>query len=257
MIRKQAVSPIDAAAPSVGVITRSGGPPETTEPAGAPDGRRILGRRPALRIGLGCSLHWGQARRLISDFRKSLPEVELAVADVDEVEAGASLLDDDLDVAILIQSAVPRGLRSTELWSERLIAVMPDGHRLAKDDIVAIADLRKEEILLAGSSGALQDTIMRALGGPAAFTRQPVARDTLFDLVALHFGVTIVATGSTGAFYPGVVFRSISPSASVTYQLLWNPRNHNPVLQAFTRFTQTMLQADGRNGRDAARLDQT
>lgn len=181
--------------------------------------------------------------------------MELTIADVDEVDAGISLLDDNLDVAILIQSAIPHGLRSAELWSERLIAVVPDGHHLAKRGIVAIADLREERILLAGTSGALQAAIVRALGRTATFTRQPVARDTLFDLVALHFGVTIVAHGSTGAFYPGVVFRSICPTARVTYQLLWNPGNHNPARHAFTRVAQTVLQAHGWNGQDAEHQD--
>lgn len=249
MIRKSDALLIGLVAQPTGLIARFG------VPSGAPalppqDATDIHPQRAAplyraLRIGLDCSLHWGQARRLISDFRENRPEVELTIADVDEVGAGVNLLDDDLDAAILVQGAVPRGLRSTELWSERLIAAVPDGHRLTGHNAVVVADLRQEEILLAGAASAhagLQDAIVRALGGTVVFTRQPVNRDTLFDLVALKFGVTIVPGASTGAFYPGVTFRPICPAAHVTYQLLWRPDSRNPALHEFTRFARTALQ---------------
>ena len=251
MIRKSDALLIGLVAQPTGSIARFGVPSGTSGLPPPPQDSADLGHhraeapRHALRIGLDCSLHWGQARRLISDFRENRPEVELTIADVDEVGAGVSLLDDDLDAAILVQGAVPRGLRSAELWSEHLIAAVPDGHRLAEHNAVVVADLRREEILLAGTARAhagLQDAIVRALGGTVAFVRQPVTRDTLFDLVALHFGVTIVPGASTGAFYPGVAFRPICPTAHITYQLLWKPDNHNPALHEFTRFVRTAVQ---------------
>jgi len=197
--------------------------------------------RGRLRLGFGCSLHWGQARSLVAALRTQFAGVELSLADVGEHDAGEALLREDLDAAILVQCDPPEGLRAASLWSERLIAAVPEGHRLAEGNAVDPADLRQEVILLAGRARAhtgLQRAISRALGGsPASFLREDVERDTLFDLVALDFGVTVAPGATTGAFYPGVVFRPIaSPGAEVAYTLLWKPDSRNPALHEFIRF---------------------
>lgn len=198
-----------------------------------------------LRLGFGCSLHWGQARSLMAQLRERLSGLDLSLADVDEQAAGDALLREDLDAAILVRCEPPEGLRAANLWTERLIAAVPEGHRLAESNAVEPADLRQETILLAGRPRAhagLQRAITQALcGSPAIFVCEDVERDTLFDLVALNFGVTVAPGATTGAFYPGVVFRPIaSPGAEVAYTLLWKPDNRNPALHEFVRFARAL-----------------
>lgn len=204
-----------------------------------------------LQLGLGCSLHWGRARSLVAELRERFAGLDLSLTDVDEHEAGDALLREDLDAAILVQCEPPEGLRAASLWSERLIAAVPEGHRLAQGNAVDPADLRQEAILLPGPARAhagLQRAITRALcGSPATFVREDVERDTLFDLVALNFGVTVAPGATTGAFYPGVVFRPIAgPGAEVGYTLVWKPDNRNPALHDFVRFARAF-------GREAER----
>lgn len=198
-----------------------------------------------LQIGLGCSLHWGQARRLVSEFRKARPDVDLSLSDVDDLEAETRILDRDLDAAIVIEGETPEGCRGAPLWSERLIAAVPEGHRLANGNAVDPAALRQEPILLAGDGRAhagLQRAISRTLSGSlATFVCHPVERDTIFDLVALDFGVTVAPGATTGAFYPGVAFRPIaSPTAGVRYALIWRPDNRNPALQPFAKLARSL-----------------
>ncbi len=190
---------------------------------------------------LGCSLHWGRARALIGDFRASAGAVELCLFDVNEQQAVDALANGDLDAAQLLQGETPAGLRAARLWSERLIVAAHEGHRIAQHNTIDPAELRQETILLAGGARAnagLHRAIVRALSGaPATFVREDVERDTLFDLVALDFGVTVTPGATTGAFYPGVVFRPIAnPTAEVDYALVWNPDNRSPALHEFGRF---------------------
>lgn len=196
--------------------------------------------RQSLRIGLGCSLHLGRAGQLIAEFRKACPDVDLSLADVDDLRAAEGLQREGMDAALLVAGQVPGGLRSAGLWREPLIAAIPATHPLASSEIVDPVALRHETILMAGDArgdGGLERAVACTLGAvPITFIRHQVERDTLFDLVALNFGVALAPGVATSATHPGVRFRPIaSTSAQVDYRLLWKPSNRNPALHAFTR----------------------
>lgn len=193
-----------------------------------------------LRLGLGCSLRLGRAGELIAQFREASPEVELTLADVDEIRAGETLRSEGMDAAILLAGEAPSGLRSAPLWREPLTAVLPIDHPLASAEVIDSAALRHEILLMAGDDRgdtSLQRAIVRALGGlPAAILRYQVERDTLFDLVALNFGITLAVGPAANASHPGVCFRPLaSPNAAAAYGLFWKPGNRNPALHAFSR----------------------
>lgn len=177
--------------------------------------------RGRLRIALGCSLHWGRARRLIGDYHAQFFDVDLEIADLDEACAVADVLSGECDAAILPQGEVAVGLRAGQLWSERLLAALPEGDARAAANVVDPAELRDEPILIAGAAEsqlAFRKALVKALDGPPSVVlHQNVDRDTLFDLVALGFGIAIVPGAAGGAFFPGVNLRPIAnPAAEIT-----------------------------------------
>lgn len=194
-----------------------------------------------LRLGLGCSLHLGRAGQLLAEFRAACPDVDLSIADVDAVRAHDGLQRGAMDAAILIADEAPAGLRSAALWREPLTAVLPAGHPLAAGDApLDPLALRHEIILMAGDArgdAGLQRAVVRTLGGPpVAFLRYQVERDTLFDLVALGFGVALAPGRPADAQRPGLRFRPLAGAAAeAPYCLLWNPGARNPALHAFVR----------------------
>jgi DNA-binding transcriptional LysR family regulator len=194
----------------------------------------------ALRLGLGCSLHLGRAGQLLAGFRADFADVDLSLADIDAVRAHEGLRRDGMDAAILIAEEAPAGLRSAGLWREPLMAVLPAGHPLAASAApVDPAALRHEIMLMAGDAhgdAGLQRAVVRAFGGPpVGFLRYHVERDTLFDLVALGFGIALAPGRPRDAPRAGVHFRPIAGDADAPCRLLWNPGNCNPALQAFVR----------------------
>lgn len=196
--------------------------------------------RQSLRLGLGCSLHLGCAGELVATFRKSCPDVELSLADVDDRAAADGLEREGMDAAILVAGHVPNGLRSAGLWREVIMAAVPADHPLAAAHTIDPIALRHETILMAGDpdgDAGLQRAVSRALGGPpATLLRYEVERDTLFDLVALNFGIALASGVAPNASHPGVAFRALAgPHAEVGYALLWKPSNRNPSLHAFGR----------------------
>jgi DNA-binding transcriptional LysR family regulator len=206
-----------------------------------------------LTVGLTCSLHWGSARKLLAAFREAYPDVELVVEDLLEGDLAADFGARRIDIAIAPDNAAQNGWRAVALWRERLIAALPETSLLAKGNEVSPKELRGETLLFAGDvSGqkALQRAIVGALGGhPAAVMHYPVARDTLFDLVALGIGVTVCSGATTGAFYPGVCFRPIdSDNAEIGYSLMWTQAHPRDPLDAFIALAQQLAREEPIHG---------
>lgn len=204
--------------------------------------------RAALTLGVTCALHGEAARRLLAAFRARHPGVELVLEDVDEVSLNEALSDGTIDLAIAPTGAAGGRWRVAPLWRERLIAALPDDHALAARDMVAPGELRHEAILLAGHKAgdrALQKAISRALGGrPTGMMHCPVQRDTLFDLVALGYGLTINSHTALSAFYPGVCLRPVAgEAAQIGYDLSWDAGNGSESLRRFLVVVQDL--ADG------------
>jgi DNA-binding transcriptional LysR family regulator len=194
-------------------------------------------QRERLTVGLGCSLNWGAARRLVGEFRKTHPDIDLIIEDGDEITLAERLNGRQIDLAIAPEGARRRGWHTLSLEKERLIAVLPEGHGLCAANEINPSDLLAEPILMSGDSSgdrAFRRAVVEALGGHPAFRHCAVQRDTLFDLVALGFGVTVSAGGAFGAFYPGVCLRPICSKASeIGFNLFWRADNEKPALTTF------------------------
>ena len=191
-----------------------------------------------LTLGVACALHGEIGRSLLTGFRKSYPGVDLMIEDVDEVSLQSGLGDRTIDVVMAPAGAGHGSWAVRPLWREQLAVAVADGHPLAAMDVIAPESLRHEAILLAGhrtGDRALQDAICRALGvRPTGLMHCPVQRDTLFDLVALGYGVTIAPRTALGAGYPGMRVRPIAGErAQIAYELLWDPQNESPSLRGF------------------------
>jgi DNA-binding transcriptional LysR family regulator len=194
-------------------------------------------RRERLTLGLACSLNWGPLRRLIGTYRVQAPEIDLIVEDLDDQGLADRVEGRGVDLAVALHDAGVPGWRSAPLWSEPLMAYMAEGHPLAADNAVRPEQLRETHLLMAGNGSgdrALQQAIMRALGGPPNFLHYAVQRDNLLDLVSLGFGVTLAGGSAMGAFYPGVCARPLESDAGwLSYCGFWAADNEGPALRRF------------------------
>jgi LysR family transcriptional regulator, hydrogen peroxide-inducible genes activator len=167
----------------------------------------------SLRLGLMSTIAPAQLTELIATLRTRHPGIALQVSDGGAQPLQERLLGGKLDVAIY---ALP-GLASDDrlnhlpLYREPFVAVVPDGHHLARREAVRIQDIADEPNLWrlhCADADAIEAAFARHNKGPTVFTSE---RDGwILAMVAAGLGYAVMPAGS--APYPGVAaLRLIDP----------------------------------------------
>lgn len=190
-----------------------------------------------LRIGVTASISSSFVRRLLTSWLREHPMVALEVVEAGPRENVAGVLERRLDVAFLTGNTLPPGCDHEHLWRDRVIAVLPAGHRLASQAETCIEELVNERFIVTegGPGREIRDYIIRCASGLGLSPRVEffaVGRETLISLVGLGLGVSLVSAAETGVVYPDVAFVPLS-SAPIPFSAVWSPDNDNPALRRF------------------------
>lgn len=202
-------------------------------------GRAEVGR---LSVGFFTSLVSGHLHGILAAYRRAWPDVSMHFVEGPYLDHFAALHDRELDIAIYAGDVVAPVLDSLALWSEPLLAALPEKHPLAARESVDWQSLAEETVLVRSwESGPVIYNFLVGRLAPKGYlpriTQHAAARENLLGLVAAGFGITVVAAPATGASYPGVEFRPIAePDAFLPIRAAWLPRNDNPVLRRFVSF---------------------
>jgi DNA-binding transcriptional LysR family regulator len=154
-------------------------------------GRGEAGR---LTIGFYTSLAAGNLRATLVDYARRFPELELGMIEGSRARLVTALRNGAVDIAIVTgESHVPH-TKSMWLWSERILVVLPDGHRLAANEIVHWTDLKGEALLLSRRDPGheIHDMVVARLASPAdrpKMVRHDISRESLKSLVGAGFGI--------------------------------------------------------------------
>lgn len=115
-----------------------------------------------------------------------------------------------VDVAIMTTHHPGWDDRKLPLWSERVIATLPDGHALANRSALHWSDLAGEPLLMQprGAGPEMQRLLAIKLASFDAqrLLCQDVSVDRMMSLVGAGFGICLMLEGATGARYDGVLY---------------------------------------------------
>ena len=105
------------------------------------------GVRRVVRLGMGAynSYHWLPA--FLRAYRRAAPDTEIDVIANAARRPLQSLLEGEIDVAILAEAVLPPGLQAIPLFEDEIVAVVPPGHRLAGRDHVVPEDFVDEALM--------------------------------------------------------------------------------------------------------------
>ncbi|EBJ0768666.1 LysR family transcriptional regulator, partial [Salmonella enterica] len=111
-------------------------------------GMAAAGESGRLRIGIHALIPHSFLAKLIGQYRKDYPDVEVEIAEGPAREAVVQLRAGRLDVAFVAGTPQPPDCHSRRTWTEPLLAVLPERHPLAKRSAVTWPDLAGETFLV-------------------------------------------------------------------------------------------------------------
>ncbi|MFJ4911592.1 LysR substrate-binding domain-containing protein [Streptomyces sp. NPDC088726] len=136
--------------------------------------------------------------RALRTFHHAHPAVRVTLRTAGSDELASAVEAGTVDLAVLglpATSAAPAGIRTLELARERLVAVVPAGHRLAGRRRLRLADLAGETFVdfPAGTPGRAQsDLAFEAAGIRRDVTFESMSAGLILDLVGQHLAVALL-----------------------------------------------------------------
>lgn len=208
------------------------------------------GARGRLRIGIFASIASGFSHEAIRLFRSHYPGVELEVTEGEPNGLLRRIRERTLDVGLVTGDCGLQDLDCETLWSEAVALALARDHPAAEAERLQWSELRDERFIvsLQEPGPEIHDWLVGRLGGLGERTRIvrfEVARETLFVLVGLGLGMSVVSEAGTGVDYPNVVFRPVGdPNDKLPFSAVWSPGTDNPALRRFVSVMRAM--ASGR-----------
>jgi DNA-binding transcriptional LysR family regulator len=184
--------------------------------ARARDAERGGGGR--LRFGFTALSSYAEMPELVQRVRLAHPGVTIELVQGESDRLAASLLSDEIDIALLHPPLSVSGLRLAELPADEMVLALPVAHPLAKLKTVPLKKLANEPFLLGPRRVGphLHDQIILACG-KAGFSpnvvQEVASMTTLIGLVAAGAGCGFVPNSLQIIRRPGVAFRRLENSS--------------------------------------------
>ena len=186
-----------------------------------------------LRFGFTALSSYADMPELVQRFRLARPTVEVEFVQGESSKLAASLLSDEIDVALLHPPLSVSGLRLKEFPADEMVLALPSTHPLVKIKTVPLRKLAGEPFLLGPRriGPHLYDQIILSCG-KAGFSpnvvQEVASMTTLVELVAAGAGCGFVPSSLQVIRRPGVVFRSLangSHTPRLSTALAWRDRS--------------------------------
>jgi DNA-binding transcriptional LysR family regulator len=159
-------------------------------------------------IGPSTSLHL--LPPLLEKFRRRHPGVEVHVTERADADIEQDLVERRVEIGVV---RLPQpSLDTVALATDELMAILPEGHPLARGKTVAVRDLAEYPLIL--TQAGSQDMVMRMFD--RAGVRPKVAHElfqvvSILEFVAHGNGVSVLASLTVPEPRPGLAFRPITP----------------------------------------------
>jgi DNA-binding transcriptional LysR family regulator len=204
------------------------------------NGRGASGR---LTVGFCTSLTTGNLRATLLEFRKRFPDVQLGTIERSRARLVTALHNGAVDIHIVTGDASSFYSKVMPLWSERILAALPESHALAAQDVVYWTDLQNQTVLLSQYDPGrelegLMTTKLTSTGDRLRIERHDASRGAIKSLVAMGLGLSLVLESDIGANFPGLTYREVRDGAGpsrLEFAAAWREDNESPPLRDFIK----------------------
>ena len=164
-----------------------------------------------LRIGaIGPSTSLRLLPPLLEKFRRRYPGVDVHVTERADADIEQDLVERKVEIGVV---RLPQpSLDTVALATDELMAILPEGHPLARGATVSVRDLAEYPLIL--TQAGSQDMVMRMF--ERAGVKPKVAHElfqvvSILEFVAHGNGVSVLASLTVPQPRPGLAFRPITP----------------------------------------------
>ena len=211
--------------------------------------RAARGQSGQLRIGYMSSATARFMPVLLRHFSNRHPDVHIELFEMTAQQQLEAFARQEIDLGFSrpLPEPAPLGLASLLLYQDRLMAVLPQEHALAKRKRLSLEELAQEDFVLfeRGQASCLFDRIISACG-EAGFSprviRQPAQMQTLLSQVASGIGVAIAPACIRFLQSDGCVFITPHPTQPpIALELHYLQHPLRPTVEAFIKEVSQML----------------
>lgn len=222
--------------------------------------RRALKRAEASQRGqhgeltVGVSVPFSALSDLFQRFRASHSGVSVELVECTSDTTAALVQQRSVDVAFVGKVHGSESARSLYLHDERIRAVLPKSHSLAGSHKLSFEELRHEPFILAanGVGPDLKEHLTKRLAKSGAEPQVQLHRIdqyNLINMVALGFGVTIIAGEPPRAAVDDVVVVPLAGRNHLSLHAIWMHTNSNPALKNLLDIVRASASTGGSAGR--------
>ncbi|MCQ8239883.1 LysR family transcriptional regulator [Rhizosaccharibacter radicis] len=207
---------------------------------------RNRGEHGELKIGILASLTTGYLHLVLKEFRHRYSGVKVTLHEGTVHENLHQLALGSLDIVFVTGEPMIAGHISEKLWTERIYVVLPSDHSLARRTDLAWQDVRDEAFIVTsgGPGPEVHDYLLRRLSDLSFRPRvdiHNVSRESLMNLVAIGYGLTLTSTSSLATAVPGLVFRRLSEAAEeLPSSGVWSENSTNAALKHLIKVARKM-----------------
>jgi DNA-binding transcriptional LysR family regulator len=191
-----------------------------------------------LRLATAASSLGPRLRPAVSAWKLAHPKVDLALSEMTDNEAFASLRARRVDVAI-VHTPGPADINTHLLLEEHIFVAAAEDHPLARRQALRWQDVRTEPLLIRGSPAgeSARSIVLNLLGSGVDLRIQKSGSIDLLNLVAIGEGVALLCESHAEIGFPGIEYVKVAEdNAKVFLELAWLPALDDPVAGSFVAF---------------------
>ncbi len=197
------------------------------------------GQRGRLSIGFNSSATYSVLPKILREYRRNCPDVELILQELTTTQQIESLSDNRIDVGLLYSPLDKEALNSLLIYREPLIMALNSHHPLSQAPNPSLEMFKNESFILPPYQigGGLYKQIMsffEEVNFVPKLVQEAIQLQTMISLVAGGVGIAIVPASLQNLQLEGVVYRSLQETTpEIEIAVAWRQNNCSPILNKF------------------------
>lgn len=169
----------------------------------------------SLDIGFIGPAMWSVLPPLLRAHRERHPGVRFRLEELASLPQVRRLRDGALDAGFVYPSGPDETVSFRSVWSEKFIVGLPEGHALADQDVIDLADCAEDTFVLisrSGSPGFFEQclALCQSYGFSPTVIEEGDSQAARYGMVSAGIGVTVAPESAMKGAWPGVAFRQLA-----------------------------------------------